>query len=348
MAEVKSEPDIVKQEINENEIISEKIEVNIKQSTFQKQYSLIREMRENPDGPGYNAPVDTMGCQENAAKVEGSTPEEIEQQQKIYRYQTLISLMLSSQTKDQVTAAAMAKLKQHGCTIDQILETSTDTLEKLIYPASFYKRKAVYILKATKMLKDIYNGDVPKDVKEIMKLPGVGPKMAYLTMSCGWKEVVGIGVDTHVHRISNRLEWVHTKVAEQTRIALQEFLPKDEWDRVNYLLVGFGQTVCSPIGPKCNRCSLSKVEKLCPYYENNVKEKKTKKKSVKKEKKLKEEEEEDIEDLVPEEKLPKRRRKKIDPGVKTPTKKRKSTSNVSDDDDDSDYSPVKKTRKSIS
>uniref|UniRef100_A0A2S2NYW7 DNA-(apurinic or apyrimidinic site) lyase n=1 Tax=Schizaphis graminum TaxID=13262 RepID=A0A2S2NYW7_SCHGA len=171
--------------------------------------------------------------------------------------------MLSSQTKDEVNFAAMQRLKQYGLTVDNILEISDKNLGELIYPVGFWKRKVEYIKRTTRILKDTYNGDIPSTIKELCQLPGVGPKMAHLCMSCAWNEVTGIGVDTHVHRISNRLGWVKktTKTPENTRIELESWLPKDLWREVNHMLVGFGQTICRPVGPRCISC-LNKT--TCP------------------------------------------------------------------------------------
>lgn len=192
-----------------------------------------------------NAPVDVMGCEQICDK--SAAPE-------VYRYQVLVSLMLSSQTRDHVTAAAMSKLQKHGCTVDGILETSGEVLGQLIYPVGFWKTKVQYIKKTTKILKENFNGDIPNNVKELCSLPGVGPKMAHLAMSCAWGIVTGIATDTHVHRIANRLGWVKTSSAEQTRKALEDFLPREYWRNINILLVGFGQQVCLPVSPDCLHC----------------------------------------------------------------------------------------------
>jgi endonuclease-3 len=118
--------------------------------------------------------------------------------------------------------------------------------------------------KTCQVLKDQYDGDIPKTVKELCQLPGVGPKMAHLTMNIAWKEVSGIGVDTHVHRISNRLGWVKkaTKNPEETRVELESWLPREHWIEVNLLLVGFGQQTCLPVSPRCQQCLNNK---LCPF-----------------------------------------------------------------------------------
>ncbi|KAK8395273.1 hypothetical protein O3P69_006171 [Scylla paramamosain] len=205
-----------------------------------------------------DAPVDSMGAEQ--CMDQGAEP-------KVYRFQVLISLMLSSQTKDQVTHAAMTKLRQHGLTPDSLLATPDATLGELIYPVGFWKKKVVYIKKTCEILKRDYEGDIPPTVKEMCQLPGVGPKMAHLCMDIGWGKLTGIGVDTHVHRISNRLGWTRrpTKTPEETRLALEAWMPKELWSDTNLLMVGFGQQVCVPVGPKCGEC-LNKA--LCPFGRN--------------------------------------------------------------------------------
>ncbi|XP_053221613.1 endonuclease III-like protein 1 isoform X3 [Podarcis raffonei] len=118
------------------------------------------------------------------------------------------------------------------------------------------ERKVSYIKQTTAILKEDYAGDIPRTLTELVKLPGVGPKMAHLVMDIAWQDVSGIGVDTHVHRISNRLKWAkkETKLPEETRLALEEWLPRDLWSEINWLLVGFGQQVCLPVNPRCSEC----------------------------------------------------------------------------------------------
>ncbi|KAL5018429.1 hypothetical protein ScPMuIL_004151 [Solemya velum] len=217
---------------------------------WEEQYRHIVMMRKRRD-----APVDTMGC--DVISDTNAQPE-------VYRYQVLLSLMLSSQTKDQLTSAAMARLREHGCNIDNILNTPDELLGTLIYPVGFWKRKVEYIKKTSQILKDNYHGDIPESVSELCKLPGVGPKMSYLVMKTAWNKVTGIGVDTHVHRISNRLKWVKkpTKSPEDTRKELEDWLPRDRWEDINHLLVGFGQQICLPVKPKCSDCLNANI---CPY-----------------------------------------------------------------------------------
>lgn len=215
---------------------------------WRKQFDNIVEMRNLRD-----APVDIMGC--DVIGDRSASPN-------IYRYHVLLSLMLSSQTKDEVTSAAMSRLRQHGCTIDNILKTSDEELGKLIYPVGFWKRKVDYIKRTSQILKDSYDGDIPNSVDLLCQLPGVGPKMAHLAMKSAWHTVTGIGVDTHVHRISNRLGWVVTKQPENTRKALEDWLPREYWSEINHLLVGFGQQICNPVAPKCVGClNIS----ICPH-----------------------------------------------------------------------------------
>ncbi|CAG9785922.1 unnamed protein product [Diatraea saccharalis] len=202
----------------------------------------LKIMRSNND-----APVDSIGC--HKAMDENAPPE-------VMRYQSLIALMLSSQTKDQVTFAAMERLKARGLTVDNVLSMTDEELGQLIYPVGFWKTKVKYIKKTTQTLKEQYKGDIPDSVDKLCKLTGVGPKMAHICMQVAWNKVTGIGVDTHVHRISNRIGWVSkpTATPEETRKALQTWLPFELWSEVNHLMVGFGQTICLPVNPICNEC----------------------------------------------------------------------------------------------
>ncbi|KAG1955983.1 endonuclease III-like protein 1 isoform X2 [Pimephales promelas] len=209
---------------------------------WRTQLSFIREMRSKR-----NAPVDQMGAEKC---YDTEAPPEVR------RYHVLISLMLSSQTKDLVTAGAMQRLREHDLSVDAILNMDEETLGKLIYPVGFWRTKVKYIKQATALIQQEFGGDIPDTLEGLMRLPGVGPKMAHLAMDIAWNQVSGIGVDTHVHRISNRLGWTRkkTKTPEETRRALEEWLPRDLWSEINWLLVGFGQQVCLPVGPLCSVC----------------------------------------------------------------------------------------------
>ncbi|KAK9885180.1 hypothetical protein WA026_010688 [Henosepilachna vigintioctopunctata] len=169
--EVKTEPDIEDLGIVNSMKSKDKSPAN-----WEDVLNNLREMRKN-----FDAPVDTMGC--DKCHDESANPE-------VRRYQQLVSLMLSSQTKDQVTYAAMKRLRDYGCTIDKILATSDEELGKLIYPVGFWKSKVKYIKNTTKLLKENYNGDIPNTVKELCKLSGVGPKMAHICMKTAWGKLL--------------------------------------------------------------------------------------------------------------------------------------------------------------
>lgn len=126
-----------------------------------------------------------------------------------------------------------------------------------------FQNKAKYLKQTVQILIEKYDSDIPDTPKELKALPGVGPKMAHICMAVAWNKVTGIGVDVHVHRLSNRLKWVPrpTKEPEQTRVALEKWLPYSLWSEVNHLFVGFGQTICTPVKPNCREC-LNKD--ICP------------------------------------------------------------------------------------
>eukprot|EP00668_Euglena_longa_P002527 GGOE01002948.1.p1 GENE.GGOE01002948.1~~GGOE01002948.1.p1 ORF type:complete len:284 (-),score=53.56 GGOE01002948.1:182-928(-) len=219
-------------------------------ANFKRVWTLIEGMRK-----ATVAPVDTMGCERLA-------DEEVDEPTR--RYQHLVSLMLSAQTRDEMTSAVMGRLKQHGLTVLNILQTSESQLTQLLYGVSFHNRKAKFIKQATQTLQDKFQGDTPSSLADVLKLPGVGPKMAHLFMQVAWGKVDGIGVDVHVHRISGRLGWVDAErctTPEHTRRALEAWLPVQYWRPVNALLVGFGQTICRPVNPLCGQCT---VNRLCP------------------------------------------------------------------------------------
>ena len=183
------------------------------------------------------------------------------------RFQTLIALMLSSQTKDTTNAIAMRRLQTElpspGLTLENVLVVNPVKLNEMIYVVGFHNNKTRYIKAAALILRDDYAGDIPDTIEGLMSLPGVGPKMAYLCLSAAWGRTEGIGVDVHVHRITNLWGWHNTKAPEDTRASLEAWLPRERWHEINHLLVGFGQTICLPVGRKCGECVLSE-KGLCP------------------------------------------------------------------------------------
>ena len=172
-------------------------------------------------------------------------------------FKVLISTMLSLRTKDQVTADASQRLFQYADTPESMQNLSVSKIEKLIYPVGFYKTKAINILSVCDILINTYNGQVPDDLELLLALPGVGRKTANLVMTRGFNKK-GICVDTHVHRIINRLGYIHTKTPEETEQLLRKKLPEQWWIPINDILVAFGQNLCTPISPWCSRCPINK------------------------------------------------------------------------------------------
>ncbi|KAH0366311.1 DNA glycosylase, partial [Aureobasidium melanogenum] len=219
---------------------------------WEQVYNMTAEMRKK-----VLAPVDTMGC-ESLAERDRSPIDR--------RLQTLVALMLSSQTKDTVTAVAMKTLQENlegGFNLAALLTVEPARLNELIAKVGFHNNKTKYIKATAEILRDKFNGDIPDTIEGLVSLPGVGPKMAYLTMSAAWGRDEGIGVDVHVHRITNLWGWHKTRNPEETRAELESWLPKEKWHDINHLLVGFGQTICLPVGRKCNDCTLA-TGGLCP------------------------------------------------------------------------------------
>ncbi|EME50318.1 hypothetical protein DOTSEDRAFT_68994 [Dothistroma septosporum NZE10] len=221
-------------------------------TNWEKVYSITAEMRKK-----VLAPVDTMGC-ESLAETTRSPRDQ--------RLQTLVSLMLSSQTKDTVTAAAIRNMQENlpgGFTLQSLIDVSPEDLNNLISKVGFHNNKTKFLKSVAVILREKFDGDIPDTIEGLISLPGVGPKMAYLCMSAAWGRDEGIGVDVHVHRITNLWKWHKTSTPEQTRAELESWLPKEKWHDINHLLVGFGQTICLPVGRRCDECELS-VQKLCP------------------------------------------------------------------------------------
>ena len=172
----------------------------------------------------------------------------------------LISTLLSLRTKDQVTLDASTRLFARATTPEAMLGLSREAIADIIRPVGFYPTKAQRILEISQILMDRYAGQVPGDMDRLLALPGVGRKTANLVLVEGFG-VPAICVDTHVHRISNRIGFVRTKTADQTEGALRKTLPQRHWVKYNELLVAFGQAICRPVSPFCSRCP---VADMCP------------------------------------------------------------------------------------
>ena len=175
-------------------------------------------------------------------------------------FKVLISTILSARTKDANTKAATDKLFAKYNTPQLIAQGDIEELEKLIRQSGFYRVKAARIKDVSNIIMNDYNGVVPEEYDELVNLPGVGAKTANCVLVYGFN-IPAIPVDTHVHRISNRLGWVQTKKPEQTEKALSKIIPKEQWIRINRILVKFGQQICVPINPKHQLCP---VEDICP------------------------------------------------------------------------------------
>jgi endonuclease-3 len=172
----------------------------------------------------------------------------------------LISCLLSLRTKDTVSLPASITLFEHARTPEQLAALSLVQIEKIIYKTGFYKRKAQVLHDVSNELISRFQGRVPNSFQELISIKGVGPKTANLVLAQAF-DIPAICVDTHVHRISNRLGLVTTKTPEETERALKELLPQEYWAEYNTLLVMWGQNICVPISPFCSRCPLFD---LCP------------------------------------------------------------------------------------
>ncbi|KAJ1637630.1 DNA glycosylase [Pavlovales sp. CCMP2436] len=193
-----------------------------------------------------------MGC-ESAAAVCADDNERA--------YHSLISLMLSSQTKDTMNFLVMTRLREWGLSVASVSAVPEDRLRELIYGVGFHNNKVKHIKASTEIIIDQHGGRVPATLDELLALPGVGPKMALIQMNVAVGQCVGISVDTHVHRISNQLGWTGdtaTKQPEKTREALESWMPRDVWPHINLVMVGLGQEVQTEktkLLRKCVACS---------------------------------------------------------------------------------------------
>ena len=171
-------------------------------------------------------------------------------------FTVLVSCILSLRTQDKTTNAASERLFAIASTPEAMLGTPAKVIEKAIYPVSFYRMKTKSILGICEQLLTRFGGEVPSKLEELLELPGVGRKTANIVVTLGFQKP-GIAVDTHVHRISNRLGYVRTKTPDDTEMALRRKLPPRYWVTFNDLLVTYGQNLCKPISPFCSRCKIA-------------------------------------------------------------------------------------------
>ena len=174
-------------------------------------------------------------------------------------FKVLISCILSLRTKDEVTYNSARKLFKLAKNPKEMLKLSKEKIAKTIYPVGFYKKKAETILKVSKQIIERYGSKVPSKMEELLKLNGVGRKTANVVLLYGFKKNA-LPIDTHCHRIANRIGWVKTKTPEETEKELRKILPKKYWREINELFVKHGQKICRPISPICSKC---KIRKYC-------------------------------------------------------------------------------------
>jgi endonuclease-3 len=195
------------------------------------------------------------------AGLEEPAVEKIAQDQQEDPFRVLIATMLSAQTRDAVTHAASTKLFSVARTPGTVAALSARRIERLIYPVSFYRNKAVHVKETCGQIMRRFGGRVPGTMEELLTLPGVGRKTANLVLILAHRSADNICVDTHVHRISNRLGWVRTRTPEETEHALYRAVERRWWPLVNLYLVTWGQNICRPVYPLCGSCV---VLDLCP------------------------------------------------------------------------------------
>ncbi len=177
-------------------------------------------------------------------------------------FSILIGTILSARTKDENTSKVVKRLFNEYKSAKALAKAKVKDVEKIIKSIGFYHVKAKRIIKVASLITTQYKGKVPNDFEELLKLPGVGRKTANCVLVYGF-EKPAIPVDTHVHRISNRLGLVKTKSPEDTEFELMKKIPKKYWLEINDTFVMYGQNICKPISPLCNVC---KIKKMCKYY----------------------------------------------------------------------------------
>jgi endonuclease III len=183
--------------------------------------------------------------------------EKISEEQQEDPFQILIATLLSARTQDATTHAASTRLFRRARTPQTMARLSAKEIERLIYPVSFYRNKARHVKACCEMLVARFGGQVPRTLEELVLLPGVGRKTANLVMILGFRSRDNICVDTHVHRISNRLGWVRTELPGQTEQALYRNTGREWWPYINLYLVTWGQNICRPLYPRCGDCVLA-------------------------------------------------------------------------------------------
>jgi len=216
---------------------------------WETHFENIRKMRSN-----FDAPVDTEGCDKLAD--EQDTPRN-------QRFQILLSLLFSSQTKDPINAACLARFKSAKiANVEACQKASEEKLAEMIRGVSFHKTKAKNLKKICDILIAHFGSDIPRTLEGLVGLPGIGYKMGHLIMVSAWGEMTGLAVD--VHRTVNRLRWFKKTIDKPNDMmdALMAEIPKEYWRDINHLIVGFGQQRCFAKNPKCDGCLNRKICKF--------------------------------------------------------------------------------------
>jgi endonuclease-3 len=172
-------------------------------------------------------------------------------------FHILIATLLSARTQDATTHAASTRLFRRARTPRSMAKLPVEEIERLIYPVSFYRNKARHVKACCEMLVTDFGGRVPSSMDELVRLPGVGRKTANLVLILGFGSQRNICVDTHVHRIANRLGWVRTRLPDETERALYASTAPRWWPSINLYLVTWGQNVCRPVYPRCGDCVIA-------------------------------------------------------------------------------------------
>ncbi|HZY94336.1 MAG TPA: endonuclease III [Candidatus Bathyarchaeia archaeon] len=209
--------------------------------------------------------LDAAKAVQRARKEDPTALQEISDSTNSDPFRVLIATVLSHRTRDPVTAIASSHLFALFPGAKSLARANVRSIQRLIRPVGFYKTKARTVKKIARIILDQYHGRVPREKEKLLELPSVGPKTANCVLVYGFKQPA-IPVDTHVHRISNRLGIVHTRTPEETEKELVRVIDRRDWLPLNEIFVKFGQLICRPIGPRCPVCPLTD---RCEWYKEN-------------------------------------------------------------------------------